>query len=134
MILSSFMILIFTKEKSAICCPSRNVADIATEELEDYERFEYEKIDLLDTYKIIIKILKLVPIRKLTFILLTSKIAFMANSVTFLKFVEAGVTKETQTIMAIPLTFLGIFYALFARKYISGSKSLIYYLRMIFIK
>lgn len=132
---TTFLILIFKKENSsAICCPKRTTVVDSNPKAEEYEDFEHERLNLINTYKTIFKIFKLVPIRKFAFILLTSKIAFTASSVTFLKFVEAGVTKEIQTLMEIPLTLLGIVWALIISKYTNGSKSLIYYIWAIFAR
>lgn len=100
----------------------------------EIEDFAHEKLNLIKTYKTIIRIFTLIPIRKLTFILLTIKIAFTVNSVQFLKLIEGGVTKEIQTLMDIPLTVLSITWALIISKYTTGNKSLIYNLGTVFLK
>ena len=45
-----------------------------TKKEEELEDFEHEKINLINTYKTMYRICTLIPIRKLTFFLLTGKV------------------------------------------------------------
>ncbi len=56
------------------------------------------------------------------------------NSVNFLKLTEAGVTKEVQTLMDIPLTIVSIVWALLISKFTNANKSLIFHLWAILLK
>ncbi len=122
----------------------------------DEDSFEHEKLNLIHTYKTMLWIFKLIPIRKLAFYLLTCKvsifvwfkvniinylnktiflkIAFTVNSVLFLKLIEAGVTKEVQTLLDVPITVLTILWAVLIGKYTNGNKSFIYNILTIGIK
>ena len=59
---------------------------------------EPAKTSVLSTYKVIVNILKLVPVKKLGFLLLTIKVGLITSSVVFLKLIENGVKKEVQTL------------------------------------
>ena len=132
------VLVLFLKRENAwsmtVCCPKRTTVSDSYIKTEEYQDMEHEKLNLIKTYHTIFRIFKLIPIRKLAFVLLTSRIAFTAQSVTFLKLVEAGVTKEIQTLMEIPLMVLGIVWCLLISKYTNGSKSLVFYLVAIFSK
>ena len=62
------------------------------------------KLSMCSTYKTIKSILWIPSIRKLVLILLTIKIGFAMNSLTFLKLIEHGVSKEKLSLLAIPLS------------------------------
>ena len=67
------------------------------------------KTSVLSTYKVILNILKLVPVKKLGFLLLTLKVGLITSSVIFLKLIENGVKKEVQTLFG---SKLGLFVTL----------------------
>lgn len=131
--LTTVLILVFKNENNS----SRfwwRIDKKSKESIEHRENFEKEKLNLISTYKTIYSIFTLIPIRKLTFILLTSKIAFTVSSVVFLKAVEAGVTKEMQTLFDIPLSLVNILWSLGISKFTNGKNSLIYNVRMILLR
>ncbi|XP_065656559.1 acetyl-coenzyme A transporter 1 isoform X2 [Hydra vulgaris] len=77
------------------------------------------------TYLKLFKILKLPPVKQLVIILLTFKIGFAAtDSVTGLKLIEAGMKKETLSILAVPLVPLEIFLPLAISRFTSGPRPL----------
>jgi hypothetical protein len=62
------------------------------------------KLSMCSTYKTIKSILWIPSIRKLVFILLTIKIGIAMDSLTLLKLIENGVSKEKLSLLAIPLS------------------------------
>ena len=62
------------------------------------------KLSTCSTYKTIKSILWIPSIRKLVFILLTIKIGIAMDSLTLLKLIENGVSKEKLSLLAIPLS------------------------------
>jgi len=62
------------------------------------------KLSTCSTYKTIKSILWIPSIRKLAFILLTIKIGFAMDSLTFLKLIGNGVSKEKLSLLVIALS------------------------------
>ncbi|CAF2995276.1 unnamed protein product [Rotaria socialis] len=80
---------------------------------------------LVDTYKVLLKVLRLPSIRSMAVILLTIKIGFSAvDSMTGLELIERGVKKDSLALLAIPLTPLEILLPFFIAKYTTGRKPL----------
>ncbi|CAF4676539.1 unnamed protein product, partial [Didymodactylos carnosus] len=63
--------------------------------------------NIIETYLVTLKLFKKSCIRELTFILLTFQIGFAAtNSMTSLKLIQNGVTKESLIMIGVPLIFV----------------------------
>ena len=81
-LISTALVLIFKKEKNE----------------------EENKLTFISAYKTIWKIIRIKKILKISFILLTIKIGTACDLVSFLKFLEMGVSKEKLSLLAISLT------------------------------
>lgn len=95
------------------------------------EKPEKEQLELgiIDTYKVLIKVIKLPAVLSLAVIFLTSKVGFAASdSLTGLKLVEAGVPKERLALFAIPLIPIQIILPLIISRYTNGPKPMNIYL------
>lgn len=91
-----------------------------------------EELNIVDTYKLLLRIINMRPIQILAAILLTVKFTFAAcDSVTSLKLVEAGLPKDKLAMLAIPMVPLQIFLPLVVSKYTTGSKPMEVYIKAI---
>ncbi|CAF1580397.1 unnamed protein product [Rotaria sp. Silwood1] len=80
---------------------------------------------LIETYQVLIKVLRLPSVRSMAIILLTIKIGFCAvDSMTGIELIERGVTKDSLALLAIPMTPLEILLPFFISKYTTGQKPL----------
>lgn len=99
---------------------------------ERYDHNEQEELNIVDTYKLLLRIINLRPIQILATILLTVKFTFAAcDSVTSLKLVEAGLPKDKLALLAIPMVPLQIFLPLVVSKYTTGPKPMEVYIKAI---
>ena len=91
---------------------------------------ENEELGIVDTYKMLFKIIFL-PLMPMTIaFLLTSKIGFSAaDSVTGLKLVEAGVPKDKLAMLAVPLMPLQIVLPWIISRYTTGPKPMDIFLK-----
>lgn len=93
---------------------------------------QQEDLNIVDSYKLLLKIIQMRPIKILAAILLTVKFTFAAcDSVTSLKLVEAGVPKDKLALLAVPLVPLQIFLPLVVSKYTTGPKPMEVYIKAI---
>lgn len=92
---------------------------------------EEEEFTVKETYKQMWKIIWLAPIKKLALILLTVKLCFAADSLSYLKLIEAGVPKEKLGLLAVPLAPLQIILPLLISKYTNGPKPFNFFIRAI---
>lgn len=91
-----------------------------------------EDLNIVDSYKLLLKIINMRPIKILAAILLTVKFTFAAcDSVTSLKLVEAGVPKDKLALLVVPLVPLQIFLPLVVSKYTTGPKPMEVYIKAI---
>lgn len=91
-----------------------------------------EDLNIIDTYKLLWRIINMRPIKILSAILLTVKFTFAAcDSVSGLKIVEAGVPKDKMALLVIPMVPLQIFLPLFVSKYTTGPKPMEVYIKAI---
>lgn len=99
-----------------------------------------EKIDpevdpeqgIVETYKQLYKVIRLVPVQSFCIILLTSKIAFAAaDSLSGLKLIEAGMSKTTLAMFAVPLIPVQIILPLIISKYTAGPKPMNVFLKAV---
>lgn len=98
----------------------------------DSARTEEAELDIWQTYKLLLGIMKMKPIRTLAAILLTVKVTFAAcDSVTSLKLIDAGVPKEKLALLAVPLVPLQIILPLVISKYTTGPRPMNVYLKAI---
>lgn len=90
------------------------------------------ELNIVDTYKLLWRIVNMRPIKILAAILLTVKFTFAAcDSVTSLKLVEAGLPKDKLALLAIPMVPLQIFLPLVVSKYTTGAKPMEVYIKAI---
>lgn len=98
----------------------------------DGSRTEESELDIWQTYKLLLGIMKMKPIRTLAAILLTVKVTFAAcDSVTSLKLIDAGVPKDKLALLAVPLVPLQIVLPLVISKYTTGPRPMNVYLKAI---
>lgn len=84
---------------------------------------------LVETYRVLVKVLRLPSVRSFALILLTVKIGFAAtDAMTGLELIERGVAKESLALLAIPLTPLQILLPFFISRYTTGQKPLNIYM------
>lgn len=86
---------------------------------------------VVDTYKLLWKILWLPAVFQYVIVLLTCKIGFAYENAVGLKLIAAGVHKESLALLAIPMTPLQILLPLVIAKYTSGPKPLDIFLKAI---
>ncbi|CAF1332780.1 unnamed protein product [Adineta steineri] len=80
---------------------------------------------LIQTYRVLLKVLRLPAVRSMAVVLLTVKIGFAAvDSMTGLELIERGVRKDTLALLAIPLIPLEIFLPFYISRYTTGTKPL----------
>ncbi|CAF0796738.1 unnamed protein product [Brachionus calyciflorus] len=120
-LLTTTLVIFFKKEK---------------EVNEDSE--ENAQYSLGETYKLALKIAMLPSILKLIFLLLTLRVAFSIESISFLKLVEAGVPKEKMGLLAVPLTPFQVLLPFLISKIVHHSNPFqhfakAYFLRLILI-
>lgn len=102
--------------------------DQATKNQEEKE----ENLNIVETYKLLWKIVNLRPMKILAAILLTVKFTFAAcDAVTSLKLVEVGLPKDKLALLAIPMVPLQIFLPLAVSKYTTGAKPMEVYIKAI---
>lgn len=91
-----------------------------------------EELNIVDTYKLLWRIINMRPIKILAAILLTVKFTFAAcDSVTSLKLIEAGLPKDKMAMLAIPMVPLQIFLPLVVSKYTTGAQPMEVYIKAI---
>ncbi|KAI2653678.1 Acetyl-coenzyme A transporter 1 [Labeo rohita] len=84
-----------------------------------------ETQSVMETYKLLLSIIKMPTVFTFCALLLTAKIGFSAaDAVTGLKLVEAGVPKEQLALLAVPMVPLQILLPLVISKYTAGPRPL----------
>lgn len=103
------------------------------QESEKYENKNHHKeLNIQQTYKLLLEILKLKPIQALAIVLLTVKVTFAAcDAVTQLKLIDAGVPKDKLALLAVPLIPLQIILPLVISKYTTGTQPMDIYTKSI---
>lgn len=97
------------------------------------EKVEKDDLELgiIDTYKLLIQVIKLPAVLSFAIILLTSKIGFSApDSLTGLKLIEAGVPKERLALFAIPLIPIQVILPLVISRVTNGPRPMDIYLKV----
>ncbi|XP_055845025.1 acetyl-coenzyme A transporter 1 [Episyrphus balteatus] len=93
---------------------------------------EHPELDIKESYKILLDIVRMRPIQILAVILLTVKVTFAAcDSVTSLKLIDAGVPKEKLALLIIPIIPLQIVLPLVVSRYTNGPKPMDVYIKAI---
>ncbi|KAM7413383.1 hypothetical protein PAMA_020667 [Pampus argenteus] len=88
-------------------------------------RVQQETQGVMETYSLLISIIKMPTVFTFCVLLLTAKIGFSAaDAVTGLKLVEAGVPKEQLALLAVPMVPLQILLPLIISKYTAGPRPL----------
>ncbi|CAF0971281.1 unnamed protein product [Brachionus calyciflorus] len=119
-LVSTTLVLIFKKEEES------------DSEFESKKEVSLEEnLTVTQTYKLMWKILWLVPVKKMILILMTVKIGFAAESMGYLKMIENGVPKEKLGLLAVPLTPLQIILPLLLSRYTNGTHPLDLYIKAI---
>lgn len=115
-LMSTTLVAIFKHEKSSV----------------HHEQSDFDEHDLgiVETYKLLYKILRLPLVPVIIFVLLTCKIGFSAtDSVTGLKLIENGVPKDKLAMLSVPMIPLQILLPLVISHYIAGPKPMDIFLR-----
>ncbi|KAL0268652.1 UNVERIFIED_CONTAM: hypothetical protein PYX00_010502 [Menopon gallinae] len=87
-------------------------------------------LSVADSYKLLLKIVVLKPMKLLAAVLLSSKVAFAAcDVVTGLKLIEAGVPREKMALLAVPMVPLQVLLPLYLTRHISGPNTMQMYLK-----
>lgn len=88
-------------------------------------RVQEETQGVMETYKLLISIIKMPTVFTFCFLLLTAKMGFSAaDAVTGLKLVEAGVPKEQLALLAVPMVPLQILLPVIISRYTAGPRPL----------
>ncbi|XP_026808439.1 acetyl-coenzyme A transporter 1-like [Rhopalosiphum maidis] len=88
-------------------------------------------INVFQNYKLLWDILKLPQIRILAVALMTTRIGFTAtDSVSNLKLIDAGVSKENIMIITSALYIIKLIMPIFVSKYVTGPKPMSYFLKI----
>lgn len=91
---------------------------------------EEPSLNVFSTYKIMWKLLKLAPMRKLIPLLLTLKIGSATDAAVGIKLIERGVSKELLTLTGIPTIPVILVWTVVTTKFIGKSKSLLFFNRI----
>lgn len=107
--------------------------DVTSSIVDTSQRFNEEaELSIHQTYKLLLDIIKMKPIRLLAAIMLTVKVTFAAcDSVTALKLVDAGVPREKIALLVVPLVPLQIILPLVISKYTTGPRPMDVYIKSI---
>uniref|UniRef100_A0A182TB03 Major facilitator superfamily associated domain-containing protein n=1 Tax=Anopheles maculatus TaxID=74869 RepID=A0A182TB03_9DIPT len=98
----------------------------------DHGHEEHLELDIKQTYRLLVDIMKMKPILTLVAILLTAKAGFAAcDAVTSLKLIDAGVPKDKLALLVVPLVPLQIVLPLAISKYTAGTRPMEVYLKAI---
>uniref|UniRef100_A0A2M4AAL5 Putative acetyl-coa transporter n=1 Tax=Anopheles triannulatus TaxID=58253 RepID=A0A2M4AAL5_9DIPT len=93
---------------------------------------EHLELDIKQTYRLLVDIIRMKPILLLVAILLTAKAGFAAcDAVTSLKLIDAGVPKDKLALLVVPLVPLQIILPLAISKYTAGARPMEVYLKAI---
>ena len=112
-LVSTTLVMIFKKE---------NDTQVATADQPASEHSIEDDLSIRDTYRLMWKIVWLVPIKKLIIVLMTVKIAFASDTMSYLKMIDSGVPKDKLALLAVPLTPLQIVLPLLISRYTNGPK------------
>ncbi|XP_034656430.1 acetyl-coenzyme A transporter 1 [Drosophila subobscura] len=93
---------------------------------------EEHEMNIRQSYKILLDMVKMRPVQILAAILLTVKVTFSAvDAVTSLKLIDAGVPKDQLALLAIPLIPLQLVLPLVMGRYTNGPRPMDVYLKAI---
>lgn len=110
-IIATTIILFYKREKNSL-----NTIDLK------------DNLSLTETYKTVWKITQLPSVRKLIFLLFTFKIAFALHSVTFLKLIDSGVSRESLGLLAGVATPFEILLPVLISKWTNGPSPLHFFI------
>jgi len=114
-LLTTTGIAIFKKEK--------NTSSVSPDQTDNVEANKEPDLGLIDTYKILWKIIRHPLIPVVTLVLLTYSFGFSAaETITNLKLIEKGVPKEKIAMLAIPMIPVKILFTLFITRYTVGPR------------
>lgn len=82
-----------------------------------------------DSYKQLVKIIRLPAVLQYAIILLTCKVGFAPEPIAGLKLIELGVKQESMALLAVPLTPIQICLPLLISKYTSGPRPMDIFLK-----
>jgi PAT family acetyl-CoA transporter-like MFS transporter 1 len=91
-------------------------------------------LSMIDSYKVAWSVLCLKPILKLALILFSTRLAFATESMSYLKLIEVGVSKETLGLLAVPLAPLQILLPFIISRKLNSSDPFKYYTQSFFLR
>uniref|UniRef100_A0A1A9ZLW7 Major facilitator superfamily (MFS) profile domain-containing protein n=1 Tax=Glossina pallidipes TaxID=7398 RepID=A0A1A9ZLW7_GLOPL len=119
-LLATTLVAIFKKEDDLTAANS------------DVRRTDIYELNLYESYKILISMIRMRPIQILAIILLTAKVTFSAaDAVTQLKLIDAGVPKEKLALLVVPVIPLQIILPLIVSRYTNGPRPMDVYVSAI---
>lgn len=100
------------------------------------EEHDSEKeLGIVDTYKLLLRIIKLRPVQILMILLLTVTLIFApSDALTNLKMIEAGISKETIALLGIPMIPLQVILQIIVSKYTAGPKPISIYVKALIFR
>lgn len=128
-LVTTTLILFFKKEKNAVlplCCCEKKEDDSSTNnEVSPDDEVGEPELGIVDTYKILWKMVRHPLIPVVIFWLLTAGFAYSAaEEMTNLKLIERGVPKEKIAMLAIPMIPVKILFTLFITRFTVGPRPL----------
>lgn len=102
------------------------------DEASEHRFTDHPELNIKQTYKLLLDIIKMRPVQILSVILLTVKVTFAAcDAVSSLKLIDAGVPKDKLALLVVPLIPLQIILPLVISKYTTGPKPMEVYIKAI---
>jgi PAT family acetyl-CoA transporter-like MFS transporter 1 len=139
-IVSTSLIMIFKRERDSVVDDNNSSTDqqiqfttttTTTTTTSPTGHSLEDDLSITDTYKLMWKIIWLIPIKKLIIILMTVKIAFATDQMSYLKMIDSGVPKDKLALLAVPLTPLQIVLPLLISKYTNGPQPFNFFIQAI---
>lgn len=117
------IVFLLTTTGIAVFMREKNMHEVEPESGRTDEQESEPDLGLIETYKILWKIIRHPLIPVMTFLLLTYSVGFSAaESITNLKLIEKGVPKEKIAMLALPMIPVKILFTLFITRYTVGPR------------
>jgi PAT family acetyl-CoA transporter-like MFS transporter 1 len=125
-VISTTLLMIFKRENDQLDATNLPISN------SDIKRINIEdNLSISGTYRLMWKLLSIVPVQQLCIILITVKIGFATESMIVLKLIEYGVPREKLSLLAVPLSPLHVLVPLFISKYSNGPEPLTLWIKAI---
>merc|ERR1712127_1015092 len=98
-IVSTTLVMIFKKGEAEVSKESSKSSNSGDKVV----KFSEENLTVRQTYELMWRLIWLAPIKKMILILLTVKVSFAADTLSYLKLIESGVPKAKLALLAVPL-------------------------------